>query len=161
MRGNLWPHLNWARYEMACWVAELEMTRSQYILGVQLQGVPFTLCSRTLWQSPSKVWTLQKVSLGKGREPASRAGGGGLAAQSCLPLAAPRTGAPQAPLSMGFPRQESGVGSHFLLQGISLTQRSNSHLLCCRYSALQANFHQLSHQGSWKSWGGKTSLVVQ
>ena len=41
---------------------------------------------------------------------------------------------------MGFPRQESGVGSHFLLQGIFLTQGSNSRLLCCRYSpALQAD----------------------
>ena len=31
----------------------------------------------------------------------------------------------QAPWSMGFPRHEAGVGCHFLLQGISLTQRSN------------------------------------
>ena len=33
----------------------------------------------------------------------------------------PWTIACQAPLSMGFPRQGSGVGCHFLLQGIFLT----------------------------------------
>ena len=36
----------------------------------------------------------------------SRHGGGGLGAQSCLTLATPWTVAPQAHLSMGFPRQE-------------------------------------------------------
>ena len=34
----------------------------------------------------------------------------------------PWTIARQAPPSMGFPRQESGVGCHFLLQGIFLNQ---------------------------------------
>ena len=31
----------------------------------------------------------------------------------------------QAPLSMGFPRKNTGGGCHFLFQGIFLTQRSN------------------------------------
>ena len=44
-------------------------------------------------------------------------------------FATPWTLARQAPLSMGFPRQETGVGCHFLLQGIFLTRGSNSHLL--------------------------------
>ena len=35
----------------------------------------------------------------------------------------------QAPLSMGFSRKESGVGWHFLLQGIFPTQGSNPSLL--------------------------------
>ena len=35
----------------------------------------------------------------------------------------PRTVAHQAPLSMGFSRQEFGVRCHFLLQGIFPTQR--------------------------------------
>ena len=39
------------------------------------------------------------------------------------------TGAPWAPLSMGFSRQEYG-GCHAFLQGIFQTQGSNSHLLC-------------------------------
>ena len=38
--------------------------------------------------------------------------------------------APQAPLSMGFPRQEYWSVCHSLLQGIFLTQGSNPHLLC-------------------------------
>ena len=60
--------------------------------------------------------------------------------------AAPWTVAHQAPLSMGFSRQEYWSGCHFLLQGIFLTQGSNSHLLCllcCR----QILYH-LSHWGS-------------
>ena len=35
-----------------------------------------------------------------------------------------------APLSMGFSSKCTGVGFHFLLQGISLTQRLNQHLWC-------------------------------
>ena len=57
---------------------------------------------------------------------------------SCAQLVATvRTVAHQAPLSMGFPRQESGVGCHFLLQGMLLTQVLNLHLLYllhCRQS---------------------------
>ena len=40
------------------------------------------------------------------------------------------TVAHQAPLSMGFSRQETGVGCLFLLQRIFLTQGSNPGLLC-------------------------------
>ena len=40
------------------------------------------------------------------------------------------TVAHQAPLSMGFSRQEYWSGCHSLLQGIFLTQGSNLHLLC-------------------------------
>ena len=40
--------------------------------------------------------------------------------------AIPRTVARQAPLFMGFPRQEYWSGCHFLLQGIFLNQGSNS-----------------------------------
>ena len=40
------------------------------------------------------------------------------------------TVARQAPLSMEFFRQDTGVSCHFLLQGIFLTQESNLHLLC-------------------------------
>ena len=49
---------------------------------------------------------------------------------------------PQASLSMGFSRQEAGVGCHFLLQGIFPTQGSNPGLSHCR----QTLYH-LSHQG--------------
>ena len=40
---------------------------------------------------------------------------GGLVAKSCPTLVTPWTVACQAPLSMGFSRQETGVGCHFLL----------------------------------------------
>ena len=41
-------------------------------------------------------------------------GGGGLVAKSCLTLVTPWTIACQAPLSMGFPRQEYWSGLPFL-----------------------------------------------
>ena len=42
------------------------------------------------------------------------------------------TVARQAPLSMGFPGKNTGVGCHFFLQGIFLTQRLNPCLLLGR-----------------------------
>ena len=51
---------------------------------------------------------------------------------SCLTLATPRTVTHQAPLSMGFPDENTGVGCHALLQRIFLTQGSNVDLLRCR-----------------------------
>ena len=45
----------------------------------------------------------------------------------------PRIVAHQAPLSMGFPINNTGVGGHALLQGIFLTQKSNSRLLHYRW----------------------------
>ena len=45
--------------------------------------------------------------------------------------ATPWTKVPQAPLSMGFFRQNTEVGCHLLLQGIFLTQGSNPHPLHC------------------------------
>ena len=52
---------------------------------------------------------------------------------SCVRLfATPWTVAHQAPLSMGFPGKNTGVGCHFLLQGIFPTQGSNPGVLHCR-----------------------------
>ena len=53
--------------------------------------------------------------------------------QSCPALCDLWTVARQAPLSMGFSLQNTGVGCHALLQGIFLTQGSNLCLLhvCC------------------------------
>ena len=74
--------------------------------------------------------------------------------------ATPWTSAHQAPLSMEFsrsPGKNTGVGCHFLLQGIFPTQGSNPGLLHCR----QTLYH-LSQQGSLQcrrpqlnSWVGK------
>ena len=55
-------------------------------------------------------------------------------------LATPWTVAYQAPPSMGFSRQNTGVGCHFLLQEIFLTQGLNPGLPHCR----QILYH-LSH----------------
>ena len=49
---------------------------------------------------------------------------------------APLTAAHQAPLSMEFSRQNTGVGCHFLLQGIFLTQGSNLYHLHWRVDSL-------------------------
>ena len=52
---------------------------------------------------------------------------------SCVQLfVTPSTLAHQAPLSMGFPRQEYWMGRHFLLQGIFPTQGLNPSLLLGR-----------------------------
>ena len=62
----------------------------------------------------------------------------------CIPLfVTPWTVACQAPLSMGFSRQDSGMGCHSLLQEIFPTQGSNSGLLHCRQI-----LYCLSYQGS-------------
>ena len=53
------------------------------------------------------------------------------------------TAAHQAPLSMGIPSKKTGVGCHFLLQGIFLIQGSNLHPLNGRRI-----LYPLSHQGS-------------
>ena len=56
-----------------------------------------------------------------------------LVAKSCPTLVTPWTVAHQAPLSMGFSRQEYwSVGCSALLQGIFLTQESNLGFLHCR-----------------------------
>ena len=53
----------------------------------------------------------------------------------------------QAPLSMGYPDKKTGVGCHFLLQGIFPTQGSNPGLPDGRWI-----LHHLSHLGS-PEWG--------
>ena len=63
---------------------------------------------------------------------------------SCVQLfATPWTVTCQAPPSMGFIGGYTGVGFHFLLQGIFPTQGSNPGLLHCRQT-----LYRLSHQGS-------------
>ena len=57
----------------------------------------------------------------------------------------PRTVARQAPLSMGFPSKNTGVGFHFLFQGIFPTQTSNLRLLHLLH--WQVDSLPLSHLG--------------
>ena len=68
---------------------------------------------------------------------------------SCVWLfAISRTVAHQAPLSMGFSRQESGVGCHFILQGVFPIQGSNLGVLYWHADSLP-----LSHLGSPYTFG--------
>ena len=72
-------------------------------------------------------------------------------------FATPWTVAHQAPLSMDFPDKTTGVGSHFLLQGIFLTQGLNWHLLHSR----QILYH-LSHQLEYQfNHGQKESEIIK
>ena len=58
-------------------------------------------------------------------------------------FANPWTAAHQAPLSMGFPRKNTGAGCHFLLQG-NLSEPG----IDPGSPALVCGFFTLSHQGS-------------
>ena len=70
-------------------------------------------------------------------------GGGGLVTKSCTTLGTPWTVARQAPLSMGFSRQEYWSGLPFPSPGIFLTQESNPGLLHCRHI-----LYRLIYEGS-------------
>ena len=62
-------------------------------------------------------------------------------AKSCLALL--RTAGRQSLCPWDFPGENTGVGCHFLLQGIFLTQGSNPHLLHCSQT-----LYRLSYGGS-------------
>ena len=69
--------------------------------------------------------------------------GGGLVTKACLTLATPRTIACQAPL-WDSPGKNTGVGCHFLLQGIFATQESNLGLLHCRQNTYFSVFESFA-----------------
>ena len=71
---------------------------------------------------PPSTWLIPEFVL-------SNPCGGCFIPKLCPTFATPWTVVRQAPLSMGFPRQEYWSGFQFLLQGIFLTQRSNPSLL--------------------------------
>ena len=78
-------------------------------------------------------------------------GGGGLVAKSCLTLASPWTVGPQAPLSMGFPRQEHWSG----LPPPSAGDLPNPGIKPTS-PALKADSLLLSHQGSPNKFRSKS-----
>ena len=67
----------------------------------------------------------------------------------------PHRRAHQAPLSMGFPSRNSGVGCHFLLQRIFLTQGLSPSLLYWQVGSLP-----LSHPGSFLALNPSTKLQL-
>ena len=63
--------------------------------------------------------------------------------QSCPTLCDPMDCAThQAPLSMGFSRKNTGVGCHFLLQGIFPTQGLNPGLPYCRQKLYHLSYQE-------------------
>ena len=66
--------------------------------------------------------------------------GSGLVTNSNLTLATPWTVAHQAPLSMEHSSKNTGMGYHFLLQGIFPIQESNPGLLHCRQTLYQLSY---------------------
>ena len=87
----------------------------------------------------SKLWEIVKD---RGFFHAAVHGGGGLVAKSCLTLETPRTVACQAPLSMGFPRQEHWSGFPFPSPG-SLPDPE----IKPGYPTLRQILYCMSHQG--------------
>ena len=81
-----------------------------------------------------------------------------LVAQSCLTFRDPRDCSRQTPLSMAFSRQDTGVGSHSLLQGVFPTYELNPVLLHCRQI-----LYCLSQQGQGYNIGkfNKFSLILK
>ena len=74
--------------------------------------------------------------------------GGGLVTKSYQTLVTLLIIACQAPLSIGFPRQEYWSRLHFFFQRISPTKGSNPSLLHCKsFPVLQVDSLQLSQQG--------------
>ena len=64
--------------------------------------------------------------------------------QLCLTLCDPLDCSPPASSIHGiFPDKNTGVGCHFLLQGIFPTQGSNSGLLYCRWILYQLSFREI------------------
>ena len=67
-----------------------------------------------------------------------------LVAQSCLTLCDPRLGPARLLCPQNSPRKNTGVGSHFLLQGISPIQGQNLGLPHCRQILYSLSHYQFS-----------------
>ena len=66
--------------------------------------------------------------------------GGGLVCQLCLAFVTPWTVAARLLCPWGSPGKNTGVGCHFLLQGVIRTQKLNPGLLHCRQILDQVRF---------------------
>ena len=109
-----------ARNGLRLWLPpQVEQTTSRSLFLLKLlnmldkSGFHFLLLQRKT--GPGKEWEFSKVML------------------TCFSrvrlFVTPWIVACQGPLSMGFPSTNTGMGCHFLLEGMFLTQRLNQHLL--------------------------------
>ena len=76
-------------------------------------------------------------------------GGGGLVTKSCLALATPQALPTRLLCPWEFPGKKTGVGCHFLLQGIFLTQGLNPHLLQLMHWQVNS-YHYVTYTGKKK-----------
>ena len=93
-----------------------------------VMGVKF----RTRYQA---VWTWTQLFWG------ARGGGAGPVAHLCPTLCAPWTKPIRLLCPWHFPGKNIGVGCHFLLQGIFLTQKLNPSLFCVSCVGRQILYH--------------------
>ena len=75
---------------------------------------------------------------------------------SCLTLCDPVDCSPPVLCPWNFPGKNTGVGCHFVLQGIFLTQGLNPHLLCLL--PWQVDSLPLPHKGTY-SWAEENGAV--
>ena len=109
----LWNYSSW----IACRKGKLELSEN-HTRPIFLSVVAFSLSSGVdLGVSPTQVET--------GSEQ-------GQSLSRVWLCATPWAAARQAPLSVGFPGKKTGVGCHFLLQGVFPTQGLNPGCLYCR-----------------------------
>ena len=142
------------------WVGEL------YTRGWSLIREWLTQCAQWWWEEQwvQSVQWVSHLGISLSRRPSAVNLGAHSSSQNLLKsdcvlsrsvmsqlFASPWTVARQAPLSMGFSRQDTGVGCHVLLQGSFPTQGLNWGLPLCRWI-----LYCLSHQGL-----NKTIWVIQ
>ena len=127
-----------------------------------LQGTLKSFIQLHSWMNIIQPWKRRKPAIGNSLDGLGESfvlgnksdGGCGLVAKLCLTLCDHHgTVTHQGPCD--FPDKNTGVGSHFLPQGIFLIQESNPQLLHCRYSL------PLSHERSHNKSDRETQILYE
>ena len=137
--GSSWPR-NWTR--VSCIAGRFFTSWARREGRKQNGGSP----------EMSVSWDPESV----GGLPSSGLSGGCIVTNSWL-CVTPWTVARQAPLSMGFPGRNTGVGCHFLLQGIFPDQAWSLcllHWVLCHWAAWEAGWAAVTECRGCSGWGG-------